>query len=101
METHLSCLCQGLDGFSSPHELVIVCEAVKARRHRADGRREEAVFQGAGRDLLDPVGNRVKVLIGIQLRAERVLMGEGTAQACHPSPRAAEVMRVVVHTGAD
>lgn len=80
---------------------MIVCEAVKARRHRADGRREEAVFQGAGRDLLDPVGNRVKVLIGIQLRAERVLMGEGTAQASHPSPRAAEVMRVVVHTGAD
>lgn len=61
---------RGLDGFPSPHELVIVCEAVKARGHRADGRREEAVFQGAGRDLLNPVGNRMKVLIGIQLRAE-------------------------------
>lgn len=101
MKTHLSCLCQGLDGFPSPHELVIVCEAVKARRHRADGRREEAVFQGAGRDLFNPVGNRVKVLIGIQLWTEWVLMGEGAAQASHPSPRAAEVMRVVVHTGAD
>lgn len=28
-------------------------------------------------------------------------MGEGAAHAPHPSPRAAEVMRVVVHTGAD
>lgn len=91
---------RGSDRFPSLHELVIVREAVEARRHRADGRREEAVFQGAGRDLLDPVGDRVKVLIGVQLGAEGVLMGEGTAQASHPSPRAAEVVRVVVHTGA-
>jgi len=95
------CVCVSvLDGFPSPHELVVVREAAEARRHRADGRREKAVFQGARRDLLDPVGNRVKVLIGIQLRAERVLMGEGAAEASHPSPGAAEVVRVVVHAGA-
>ena len=101
METRLSHVCQGSDRFPSPHELVIVCEAVETWRHRADGRREEAVFQGAGRDLLDPVGNWAKVLVGVQLRAEWVLMGEGTAQTSHPSPRAAEVMWVIVHTGAD
>lgn len=90
----------GSDGFPSPHELVTVGEAVEARRHRAHGRGEEAVFQGAGRDLLDPVRNRVKVLIGIQLRAEGVLVGEGAAEASHPPPGAAEVTRAVVHAGA-
>lgn len=43
----------------------------------------------------------MKVLMGVQLGAEGVLMGEGTAQAPGPSRGAAEVMRVVVQARAD
>lgn len=89
-----------LNGLPPPHKLVIVCKAVKARRHRANRRGEETVFQGAGWDLFNPVGNWMKVRTGIELRAERVLMREGTPQASQPAPGAAQVMWVVVQTGA-
>lgn len=81
-----------LNGLPPPHKLVIVCKAVKARRHRADWRRKEAVFQGAGRDLLNPIGNGMKVRTGVELRAERVLSREGTPQVSEATPGAAQVM---------
>lgn len=37
-----------LNGLSPPHELELLREAVEARRHRAVGRRVEAVLQRAG-----------------------------------------------------
>lgn len=70
---------------------MIVCEAVEAGRDRANWRWEEAVLQGAGGDLLDLVGDRVKVL-GVQLGAEGVLLGDDAA---------GEVVRAVAHARAD
>lgn len=101
------------DGLASSHEPVVFCEAVEPGWDGADGGGKEAVFQCARRDLLYAVGHRrvvVMVLMGAQLRAERVLVWKRATASSSPSSsshsqpetdRAPELMRMVAHAGAN
>lgn len=98
------------DGLAASHEPEVFCEAVQPGRDGADGGGKEAVFQSARRDLLYAVGHRrvvVMVLMGAQLGAERVLVlkrATAASSSSHSQPeadRAPELMRMVVHAGAN
>lgn len=63
------------DGLASPHQARVVCEAVQAGGHGADGGGQEAVLQCARGDLLDVVRHR-RVEVS-RLAREGVLVHEG------------------------